>query len=335
MKLPIYLYTGPEFGQRNDAIASVKKSFEKQVGQIEEHLFYLHETPLREIMDIIQNGTLFSDGVFVVCKGAELLKSKDDIKLIQDWLDNSPETAVLIFISDEISVDSKLDKIVPGENKKKFWEMFDSDKKPWVINFFSKNGYSLESSAADLILEMVENNTLALKNECSRFFILFPKEHKITAEDVEKVLVHTREENAFSLFNAIADNSLNEEKRLEAGISILQKIRLSKENSSVMIIAGLTSCFRKLSLFHKINSEYYDDMERAYIQNGFSSKLLRNEYKKAAKIWTKGQTTAILAILASTDMDIRSGGSAMEDVLLNKMLYEIIIKKGASIAKMD
>ena len=59
---------------------------------------------------------------------------------------------------------------------------------------------------------------------------------------------------------------------------------------------------------------------------------MQKQYRNAAKIWTTGQATAILAILASTDMEIRSGGAAMEDVLLQKMLYEIIIKKGSQLS---
>ena len=77
---PIYLYTGPEFGKRNDAVEAVKASHKKQFGVIDEHSFYLLETPLSEVMTILQSGTLFSDGVCVVCRNAELIKKKDDIQ---------------------------------------------------------------------------------------------------------------------------------------------------------------------------------------------------------------------------------------------------------------
>ena len=43
MKSPVYLYTGPEFGQKNDAIDAVKKSLEQKFGDIDNHLFYLIE----------------------------------------------------------------------------------------------------------------------------------------------------------------------------------------------------------------------------------------------------------------------------------------------------
>ncbi len=328
----IYLYTGPEFGERNEAVDAVKTALKKKFGDIDEHLFYLQETPFGQIMTILQSGTLFSNGVCVVCKGAELLKKKDDLAMISDWLDSNPdESSVLILVSDEVSVDSKLDKLVPAQNKKKFWEMFDNQKVPWLTKFFQKNGYRLNQDAAELILDMIENNTQALKAECSRFFIIFPKDHTVTVEDVEKILTHNREESAFTLFNQISQSSEPVQKRFENGISILQKIRLSKDSSSVMLIAALSSCFRKLVLWHKVTANGLPDSFTLKV-NGFSSVPMQNQYKNAAKIWTIGQATAILAILASTDMEIRSGGSLMEDILLEKMLYEIVIKKGAAMS---
>lgn len=320
---PIFLYTGPEFGKRNDAVEAVKASHKKQFGVIDEHSFYLLETPFSEVMTILQSGTLFSDGVCVVCRNAELIKKKDEIQMIADWLENPDPSAVLILVSDEVSVDSKLEKLVPAANRKKFWEMFESDKLPWVTSYFSKNGYRIQQSAAKLILELIENNTQALAAECSRFFVVFPKDHEITETDVDSVLTHSREENVFSLFRQISDNTLSPQVRLEKGISILQKIRLSKENSSVMIIGGLASCFRKLEDWHKRG------------EAAIPQAMLQKQYRGAAKVWTIGQTAAILAVLASTDMEIRSGGSQMEDVLLQKMLYEIIIKNGAQISTLS
>lgn len=320
---PIFLYTGPEFGKRNDAVEAVKSAHKKRFGVIDEHSFYLLETPFSQVMTILQSGTLFSDGVCVVCKNAELIKKKDDIQMISDWLENPEPSAVLILVSDEISVDAKLEKLIPQSNRKKFWEMFDNEKLPWVMNFFSKNGYRIQQMAAKLVLELVENNTQSLANECSRFFVLFPKEHEITEDDVEAVLTHNREENAFSLFRQIANGGEQAQLRFEKGLAILQKIRLSKENSSVMIIAGLSSCFRNLVLWHNEGAA------------AIKSSLMQKQYRAASKVWNKGQAAAILAILAATDMEIRSSGTFMEDILLQKMLYEIVIKNGAQLSTLS
>ncbi len=333
MTPPVYLYTGPEFGERNDAADAVKKSLEKKYGTIDSHLFYMNETPFSQVMTILQSGTLFSAGVFAVCRNAELIKKKDDIEILSEWIKSvQDDSAVLVLVSDEISVDAKLDRLIPAQNKKKFWEMYEDRKLPWLQNFFSRNGYSVDKDAAELVLEMVDNNTDALRRECSRFFLCFPKGHAVTAEDVESILAHNREESAFTLFNRMTENSETSQKRLEASLLILQKIRLSKDSSSVMILAGLASCFRKLSAWHRMLSEnpYPDDF---YLKtHGFAGKTIQKQYRNAAKIWTPGQTAAILALTADTDIQIRSGGAIMEDTLLQMLLYEIIMKKGAGIS---
>lgn len=335
MAAPVYLYTGPEFGERDEAVAEVKKSLVKKFGAIDEHSFYLMETPFAQAMTILQSGTLFSDGVCVVCKNAELLKKKDELEMLSDWIDGNPEpSTALILVSDEISVDAKLDKLVPLANKKKFWELFENKKVEWLQKFFTKNGYHINSDACDLILDMIENNTQALKNECSRFFLIFPKDHTVTCDDVEAVLTHNREENAFTLFDAISDSTASVQKRMESGVEILQKIQLSpsKDGSSVKTIAGLASCFRKLVTWHGLSNGGYGPSEEALRTSGFASKTMQKQYRSAAKIWTTGQATAILAVLASTDMEIRSGGAQLEDVLLQKMLYEIVVKKGGQLS---
>ena len=212
--------------------------------------------------------------------------------------------------------------------------MFDNQKIPWLADYFRKNGYSLTDDAAQMILDMVDNNTLALKNECSRFFLCLEKGKTVTPEDVDSFLTHNREENAFTLFKQMIGSYETSSERLEEALEVLQGIRLSKDSSSVPLIAGLASCFRRLVLWHRLKDESgsYGPDDATLKSNGFGSSLIQGQYRKAAKIWTKGQATAILAILSSTDMEIRSGGSATEDILLQKMLYEIVVKKGASMA---
>ena len=334
---PVYLYTGPEFGMRDEAADAVLKALKKKFGEIEEHVYYLNETSIGQAISQLDNGNLFASATCVICKNAELLKKKEDLALVEEWCKTADESgedsSALIFISDEISVDSKLDKLVPAANKKKFWEMFDNQKIPWLKDYFRKNGYSLTDDAAQMILDMVDNNTLALKNECSRFFLCLEKGKTVTPEDVDSFLTHNREENAFTLFKQMIGNYETSGERLQESLEVLQGIRLSKDSSSVPLIAGLASCFRRLVLWHRLADENtYGPDEATLKSNGFGSSLIQGQYRKASKIWTKGQATAILAILSSTDMEIRSGGAATEDILLQKMLYEIVVKKGASLA---
>lgn len=208
--------------------------------------------------------------------------------------------------------------------------MFEDRKVPWLINLFRKNGYRISEEAAEDILDMIENNTQALRSECARFFLLFPKSHEITPQDVEAVLSHNRAESAFTLFAAMA-SSESASRRLELSLDVLQKIRLSKDSSPVMILAGLASCFRRLALWHALaSSGQIDDFTLK--THGFSSKKAKAQYSRASSIWTAGQTAAILAGISAADMEIRSSGTLFEDVLLQRVIYETVVKKGASCA---
>lgn len=337
MPASIYLFVGPEFGERNDKIDSVKADLKREFGEIDEFLFYATDIKVSEVVNQLSSESLFSTGTCIVLKNAEIIKKKDEIEMIGAWIKSCTiKSNVLILVSDETSVDSKLDKLIPKENKKIFWEMFENRKEDWIRNFFQKNGYKIAPDVASLILDMVENNTEALRSECSRFFFCFPKDHVITSQDVEQILAHNREENAFTLFDAMSESGVNPTKRFENSLLVLQKILLSKSSGgTVMLLSGLVSCFRKLAVWHSIhsNGNYPSDIDLK--ASGFASKKAQTQYSNASRVWNYPQCAAIIALLGQTDMDIRSGGTAFQDTQLFLLIYEIVIKKGVSCSKYE
>ena len=68
---------------------------------------------------------------------------------------------------------------------------------------------------------------------------------------------------------------------------------------------------------------------------GFSGKKKQAQYAGAARIWGAGAAASILSLIASTDMDIRSGGTMLEDTSLVLLLHGIIIKNGVYPAKYE
>ena len=332
MAAPIYLFTGPEIGNRNEQVETIKNSLTKKFGDLDSYLLYASDSKIEDIIAKLQTESLFVPATCVVLREAELLKKKEEIELIASWLKTAKDTATLILVSDEISVDAKLTKLVPNEHKQIFWAIDESRLGEWVRSYFRKNGYAIAPDAVDSILELTESNTEALRTECNRFFLCFAKDHEVTESDVEQILAHNREESAFSLFDAMANPSDAASARLESALSILQKILLTKNNSPVMILAGLASCFRRLELWHSIHAggAYLDDF--ALKTKGFTSKTARTQYARASRVWTFGQCAAILASIASTDSEIRSTGTTMQETQLSLLLYEIIMKNGGRTA---
>ncbi len=325
----LYLFTGPEAGEKNDAIAYLKEEARKKNGNIDEFSYYAGDVRIADVISQLQNESLFSSAVFVVLRNAHLVKLKADIELVASWAKSAGQSAnTLVLATDEIKVEDKLKACVPSSHQKIFWEMFDNRKPQWVRDYFRKNGFSVADDAVDLILEMIENNTEQLKMECSRFFFCFEKGHVITVEDVESILSHNREETPATLFEAMADASSSPAERLESAMGILQKMQGSK-NSSVAVetIGGLAYCFRTLRTWFNMHANGANPSKNDLRAAGISAGRIPM-YQNASRVWSAGEASSILALLSYTDMRCREDGRQMEDVHLFRMIYSIIIKKG-------
>ena len=127
--IPVYLFLGPEFGLRNEAIEKQKIDAEKKFGTLDYHLLYAQDISLGEVLSILQGGSLFANARFVVLRNAELIKNKDDIELLRNWIEGLKsqkyDDVFLFLVSDETSVDKKLENLIPKDNKQVFWEMFE------------------------------------------------------------------------------------------------------------------------------------------------------------------------------------------------------------------
>ena len=332
----VYLFTGPELGDKSDAITTILNNARKRDSALDEYSYYVSDKSVAEVVALLQNVGLFSSSLFVIYKNCEQIKLKSDVDLLVSYIKESADNPnTLILLSDENNIDKRIESAVPSSHKKIFWEMFENQKPQWVRNFFRKNGFSITDDAIESILNMVENNTQSLKIEGSKFFYCYPKGYEITCADVDKILTHNREENAFTLFEAMSDSSLTKTKRLEESLDILQKIRLSRESNGVSLIAGLTYCFRQLLVWQKLNSGSVAVSETTLKANGFTSKKNREKYIKASKIWTTGETFSIISLLADTDISIREEGTSLENIRLTALIYSIVIGNGIYMAEYE
>ncbi len=324
-----YLFTGPENGDKNEAITNIREAARKKHSDIDEYSYFAADIKISDLVAQLQNESLFSSALFILVRNAEQIKLKADIDLLASWIKSAGDSAnTLILTSDETYVEKKLESLFATDHKKVFWEMFDNRKPQWLKDFFRKNGYSVTDEAVDQILEMIENNTEALKSECSRFFFCFDKGHTISTDDVDKILSHNREENAFTLFEAMADKARSPKQRLETSLEILQKIRLSKDSNPTALISGLSYCFRQLRFWHTINGKGMKATDAQLKAAGFAGKTNQARYKKAAQVWGSGATASILSLLAGTDLATRESGNALSDSQLTLMIYSIVIKNG-------
>jgi DNA polymerase-3 subunit delta len=320
-----YLFLGPEIGKKQDAIADIRRDLERRFNAPpEETSFYAGETPVTAMTAAIRNGSLFAEGRIFFIKNAEAIQKKEDVELLASCMAVPQDGAALILISEASGLNRNLEKAVPRGAKRIFWELFENEKTEWVSSFFRREGRRISAGGVEAVLEMVENNTEALRRECSRLMLFAGGDGSgdkaavpgiIEAEDVERWLSHTREESAFTLFSRIAAGDL--EKSLET-----MRILLGAKEAPQAILAALAWCFRKLRDYLALDpSRRAGDFELKKI--GLSSPKVRRDYIAAAERYDSLRTDRCLSVIAEYDIRLRAGGTPLEGLLLDLFLYTI------------
>ena len=310
-----WLFLGPEIGEKQNVIEEIRKKLLAEDPALEETVYYAGETSVSAMVSNILNASLFASSRLFFIKCAEEIKKKADTDLLSSCLEPPPDHTYVIFISEETSAAKALEKIVPTANKRIFWELSDSRKYDWVSTFFRQNGFKISPAGIETILELVENNTAALKQECSRLALFLDKNREITEKDAEKWLSHTRQESAFTLFSRIAAGDFS--RSLESA-----RVLLAAKETPPAIFACLASCFRKLLAYLSLKQAgVTDDWE--YKKIGVSAPAAKRDYASAARFYSYAAAESCLALTAEYDLLLRSAHSFPEQILMDQFLYKI------------
>ncbi|MFW6312949.1 MAG: DNA polymerase III subunit delta, partial [Spirochaetota bacterium] len=144
----ILLFLGPEDGLRAEELDSLRSRIKKSTGEsADEHRVYLPDGSVAETIDLLQNGSLFSSHRLAIVGGAELIRKKDEVASIAAYCKSPPEGATLVLVSDAVRLDTKLEKAVPPNARKVFWELFENQKRGWVVSHFRKRNVDIGSDA--------------------------------------------------------------------------------------------------------------------------------------------------------------------------------------------
>ena len=308
-----WLFLGPEIGEKQSAIDEIREKFPPQ--GLEETVYYAGDITLSAIISNMMNGSLFADNRLFFIKCAENLKKKEETELLASYISSPAEDTYLILISEETSISRVIEKEIPASNKRIFWELFDNKKTQWVTSFFNREGFRISNEGVETILELVENNTAALKQECSRLILFLDKNKEISGEDAEKWLSHTREESPFTLFTRIAAGDLS--RSLES-----MRVLLAAKESPVAIFAALASCFRKLISYLALKEAGINgDFEFRKI--GVSSPGAKRDYGAAARLYNSYSAESCLTLTIEYDLLLRAAGTFPEQILMDQYLYKI------------
>jgi DNA polymerase III subunit delta len=320
----VWLFLGPEEGNKQAQIAKLVAEAAARMGaQPEVFRRYAFESRMEEVVLCLENKSLFSAHRIVILAGIEQLKKKEEIAACVSYIRSPAADATLILVSSEspAGVDRRIVEAVPKTNQTVFWELFDNQKKGWIVNFFRQKSVDADPLAVEAILDLVENNTRDLREECERLASFLGPGSVLAVEDVTRLLSHSKDENVFSLFEHVCARDLS------SSADVLDRILLSRESDAIQLNSGLLYQFRKLSACMRMRSDNFDPAE-AFSRERITSKKSQKTYAEGLKSFNREELNQILLLLADFDVRFRMFRTDLHGFLLRLLLYYIVSRGG-------
>lgn len=319
-----WLLLGPEAGEKSTFIEGLAKSLAKSVGEPPEvHRFYAFEAKMTEVVRCLRNQSLFARHRLVIVDEADRVKRAEETAALVEYLKNPALDATLVLESSENprEMDRKIVAAVAKDNQKIFWEMFDNQKKGWVVNFFKQKRIDVAPAAVDHLLDMVENNTRDMRVECERLALFFGPGATIDLESVERYIYHSKEENVFTLFESVCARDLGQAEE------ILEKILLSRDAEATQLVSGLLWQTRNLARLSRLLANNYE-MTEACAKLRITSKKNQKTYQDGIRNYTATDLEAVILCLAAFDERLRSIKADLHPLLLRLAIYYIVQRAG-------
>lgn len=317
---PLWLLLGPEHGQKQDFVDDLKARLTQTWGAAPEvHRFYAFETPFSGVLSLLQNGDLFAAHKLVLVGNVDDYKKADN-ELIKAYAQHPGEGSTLVLLSDETKIEA-LTRLVPKDQVKVFWELFENQKKGWVLNHFRSLGLGLSDEAAEFFLEMVDNSTDQIRLEAQKLLAFFEKGTSLGLEDLERYLVHSKEENVFTLFEQIGAADF------PRALEVLHTIVAAKETEGIGLLGGLTWQFKNLLAFLQLVQTRTPADEAFSTLKIFSKKAQANLHI-AARHYRADDLKNMLILTADTDLRLRQFRAEYHPLLLDLYLYGVIVRRG-------
>lgn len=313
---PLYLLVGPEEGEKREFITDTIKAYSSSAGeQPEVHRFYAGQTDAYEVISLLKNGSLFSSYKFIIFNGIEGLK-KHEVQALAEYAKGPEGSATLFLLAEGYKAPPALDKAVPKQRKKIFFELFENRKREWLSGYFRKSGVDIDEEAIEVLLELVENNTQEMKIAADKLILIIGKNEHITADDVEEFIYHSKEENVFTLFDRLVKRDF------PGSLEIMRKILLAGGSSGVQVLGGLLWQFRRLLHLSALFDKNYSS-EEAFRETAIRGKKNQQNYIKGSSNYSTEELKRAVALIAEYDALVREHPGDVSPLLLDLFLFRI------------
>lgn len=316
-----YLIYGEESYLKEYYVSQMReKIVDKTFESFNYHFFDGKDISLDEILKDAQMLPMMSEYNLVIARDYPVDKTQSDIKLLEEYLSDCPDTTVFILWYDSLEPDVKSAKF------KKLIKAFDSagavvnmqkrsesDVARLLVSGAKKRGAVLDIDNAKYLISVSGNDMKNLLNELDKLSY-FVKGGEITKDIIDNMATKCLQARIYDLSKFVVSG--NSDKAYE----VLDTLFAMKEEP-VIILSAISSVYVDMYRVKcaKTAGFTYDDVAKHYNYRGREF-ALRNASRDCANLSEKQLTSSLDAI---TNTDIKMKSTAVDKKLL---IEELIIK---------
>jgi len=313
---PIYFLMGDEpyyIEKLSDEFTNnILSEAEQEFNQV---ILYGKDITIEQVISEAKQFPFGSEKRVVIVKEGQQLKN---IEKLESYLDNPQKSTILVIAYNGKSID-KRKKF--GKNLAQKCIIFESkvlydDKIPsWISNYLNRKGYNIDNKATAVLAEYLGSNLSKIANELDKIMLVSKKEEQITTKLIEYHIGISKDYNIFELQNALGEKDV-----IKANRIINHFAQNTKKHHIIPVLSSLFLFFQKVITYHFLN----DKSSGSVASNLKINPFFVNQYKKAAKNYTKKQLFYIFNQLK--EYDLRSKGVNNKSTEQNGLLKELVFK---------
>lgn len=325
--LNAYLIYGEESYLKEFYVNQLKeKIVDKTFESFNFHFFDSKDTSLDDILKDAQMLPMMSEYNFVLVRDYPVEKNQSDVKMIEEYLSDAPDTTVIVFWYDALEPDAKkagfknvlkaFDKAGACVNLEKRSE---SEVAKLLVNGAKKRGAVLDLNNAKYLISISGNDMKNLLNELDKL-ALFVNGGEITKEIIDNMATKCLQARIYDLSKFVVSGNFDK------AYSVLDTLFSMKEEP-IVILSVISSVYVDMYRVKcaKTAGYSYDDVAKHYNYKNREF-ALRNATRDCANL-SEAQLRDSLDVISNVDIKLKS--TAVD----KKLLIEELIVKLVLIAK--
>lgn len=203
---PVYLLTGTEDYLKKQFRDRLIHAVVADGDEMNYSYFEGKQQDSSQIIQIADTMPFFADKRIVVAENSQFFKAADDG--IVDFVNNIPDTTILVFVENEVDKRNRLYKAV----KEKGYicelnEQTDADITRWVLSMLKKENKLITESTMQLFLTKTGSSMDNISRELEKLICYTMGRDEITAKDVNEVCVTQTANRIFDMITAISQKN--------------------------------------------------------------------------------------------------------------------------------